>query len=40
MEEKNESHWSGKPMDEESLKEHLKAFQDIEDCIEALYAGN
>ena len=29
--------YSGNPMSEESLKEHLKAFSDIEECIEALY---
>lgn len=28
---------AGKPMSEESLKEYLKAFSDIEECIEALY---
>ena len=28
---------SGIPMSEESLKEHLKAFSDIEECIKALY---
>jgi hypothetical protein len=29
--------YSGNPMSEESLKEHLKAFSDIEECIAALY---
>ena len=28
---------AGIPMSEKSLKEHLKAFSDIEECIEALY---
>lgn len=27
----------GLPISEESMKEHLKAFSDIEECIEALY---
>lgn len=42
MEEKtneNESHWSGKPMSEESYKDWQKSFSDIEDCIKELY-GN
>lgn len=28
---------AGLPMSEEKLKEHLKAFSDIEECIAALY---
>lgn len=35
--EKVNKHRSGLPMSEESLKEHRKAFSDIEECIEALY---
>ena len=29
--------YSGKPMSEEELKEHLKAFSDIEESIAGLY---
>ena len=29
--------YAGLPISEESLKEHLKVFSDIEECIEALY---
>lgn len=34
---KETSKFEGKQMSEEQIKEHLKAFSDIEECIDALY---
>lgn len=31
------SKYSGKPMSEEELKEHLKAFTDMDECINNLF---
>ena len=37
MSDQTKKYKSGIPMSEESLKEHLKAFSDIEESIDALY---